>query len=183
MYVDVTAEPGDYDALGDYLRARAEENRRRRIRYVAVRSVVVLAFVTGALAMIRGGGLTPDVLPIIGLYVGLMAVYLAVLFFWTASSARRRVAEIVESEKRKPSPPRRYSITEEGVTLREDARQDVAPWNTVADVVETEGHIFVFGDRAFPGVIPKRSFATDAEARQFYRLAREYWMKSAGPGR
>jgi len=178
MYVDVTTEARDYDALGDYLRARGEDNRRRRIHFVAKRGVVALVVVVALMSFFRGGLSFVEAARTVGLFVLLLGGYLGFVYYSTGGKLKRRVEQVVEEEKAKPSPTRRYTITEEGVACRGNDENAVAPWNTIADIVWTERHIFVFGDREFPGVIPKRGFASDAEAEQFYSLAREYWEKA-----
>jgi hypothetical protein len=176
MNVEVKTEPGDYDALGEYLLGRAEENRRRRVRYISGRSIVVLVFIVLAVAFFQGARSVPTAVGIAALYVALSAAYVGWLHHRTRTVARRRVAEVVAEEKGKPSPLRLYSITEQGVGLREDGATRLAPWDSIADVVQTPSHIFVFGDREFPGVIPKRAFASQTEADQFFRLAHDYWL-------
>lgn len=178
MHVDVTLEERDYDALGAYLLERGEKNRRRRIRYVAGRGAVVLVFVVVILNLLQGGSEIPRLALTALLYVLLMGAYLTFVWFQTGAQLQRRVAEVVAGEKRKPLSLRRYSITEGGLALRGDAESAEAPWGTVADIDQTDQHIFVFGDREFPGVIPKRAFSSEGQAQQFYGLAREYWAKN-----
>lgn len=176
MNVEVNIEPRDYDALGNYLMDRAEHNRRRRVRYVAGRSIVVLVFVVGVLVLFQGQANAAGAVKVTLAYVVLMGAYLAFLYRQTRVTAKRRVAEVVEEEKGKPAPARLYAVTEQGISLRENGDSRLAQWDSIADIVETDQYLFVFGDREFPGVIPKRSFANEGEARQFYNLAREYWQ-------
>jgi hypothetical protein len=174
--VEVKVEPRDYDALGDYLLGRAEDNRRRRVRYVTGRGVIVLLFILLAVALFQGSGNVSGAVKVSVAYVALMGVYLVFVQRRTNVTAKRRVAEVVAEEKAKPMPSRLYVVTEQGISLQENGDSRLAPWDTIADIVETDDHLFVFGDREFPGVIPKRAFSGETEARQFYNLAREYWL-------
>lgn len=176
MNVEVNIEPRDYDALGDYLLNRAEDNRRRRVRYVAKRSIVVLVFVAGAMLFFQGQANVAGAIRVTIGFIVLMSAYLVFLKRQTAVTAKRRVADVVAEEKAKPVSLRQYAVTEQGISLREDGKTALAPWDTIADLVDAEEYLFVFGDREFPGVIPKRSFRSDAEAQQFFKLAYDYWQ-------
>lgn len=176
MNVEVNIEPRDYEALGEYLLERAEHNQTRRVRYVAKRAVVVLAFVAGAVVLFQDRADAVGVVKMMLAYLALMGAYLGFVYYRTRVTARRRVEEVVAGEKGKTVSTRVYAVTEQGISLREDGKSDLAPWDTIADLVETDDYLFVFGDREFPGVIPKRAFASETEAKQFYKLAREYWQ-------
>jgi hypothetical protein len=176
MNVEVNIEPRDYDALGEYLLSRAENNRGRRVRYVAKRGIVVLVFVAGAMLFFQGEADVAGAMRVTIGFMVLMGVYLIFLRRQTGLTAKRLVAEVVAEEKAKPVSTRQYAVTEQGISLREDGKTALAPWETIADLVDTDEYLFVFGDREFPGVIPKRSFGSEAEAQQFFKLAHEYWQ-------
>jgi hypothetical protein len=67
-----------------------------------------------------------------------------------------------------------FSVNDAGVTSESEVHTASYKWAAFLKSVETGDHFFLYVDRASALIIPKRSFASDAEKVEFGRLVREY---------
>ncbi|HLJ53164.1 MAG TPA: YcxB family protein [Rhizomicrobium sp.] len=68
--------------------------------------------------------------------------------------------------------PTDIELAPDGIRWKSELREGRTAWNAVNRVVETKSHIYLFIDRAAAHVIPKRSFSSEAAAREFAEDAR-----------
>lgn len=105
-------------------------------------------------------------------------VALLVLVFWFAARSRREQVEPSSSRDRWREGPWRVKLTHNGVT--NESRRVVAfyRWDVVAEIGETEEHLFLWVASKQAIVIPRRAFASEPMFRIFadqaFRLSEEY---------
>jgi|SRR5579864_4551641 len=68
--------------------------------------------------------------------------------------------------------PTDIELAPDGIKWKSPRGEGRTAWNAVNRVVETKSHIYLFIDRAAAHVIPKRSFSSEAAAREFAEDAR-----------
>jgi hypothetical protein len=63
----------------------------------------------------------------------------------------------------------------EGVSGKTAVSEGTIRWTGVLDIVETKKYFFMFVDTAVAFIIPKRAFASPADADQFFSTATSLW--------
>lgn len=180
MDVEVKLLDTDLDLLGGYILRREQEYRRERIRRTALRAMVVLVCSALALFIFQGQGAPEAAARVTGSFVVLIGIYLAVIYFGGGASAQKRVDRIIGSDEMDAARDRQYYLTQAGVQYKGNGGSGQAGWSDIAEIADTDEHIYVFANGQLPYVLPRRSFRSEQEALQFVRLARDYHGQATG---
>lgn len=178
MDVETKLTEGDLDSLGAFILRREKEFRQTRVRRVALRACVVLAASTVALFVFQGQGAPEAAARVVISFTVLLGIYLTAIYFVGGAGALRRINRIIGSKDMEDAEERRYLLTEEGIRYTGKHGSGEAKWRDIAEIADTNDHIFVFANGQLPYVLPRRAFRSEQEAVQFIRLARDYHDKA-----
>lgn len=178
MDVETKLTEDDLNCLSAYILRREKAFRQTRVRRAALRAGVVLAASAAALFLFQGQGAPEAAARVVISFTVLLGVYLAAIYFLGGAGALRRVHRIIGSKEMEDAEERRYFLTEEGIRYAGKNDSGEAKWRDIAEIADTDAHIFVFANGRMPFVMPRRAFRSEQEAVQFLRLARDYQDKA-----
>ncbi len=68
-----------------------------------------------------------------------------------------------------------FQIAPEHVYIRDGLGEETTKWQRMHSIVNDSDHLFFFVTQTHAFIVPKRAFATSAEAQKFYETALEFW--------
>ena len=150
------------DDFNVFSKAQMRLTRGRCFAYIILRAFVVMLFAAAAWAFWAGNW---------GLAVYFLVLGLALVVTWTvvAPWQRRRSFE----DQRLGEFDVDFSADEEGFTSKSELGEGKLKWSSIRKVDDLADHILLWPNKRIGLMVPKRAFATRADAEAFVQFAKE----------